>query len=371
MTAAAQQTPGGRREDTALAVAAAVAAVMVGAQLMLLGQLGEAVRRVLQSANRRKVARELHAAAAATMAGAVTRTDRTLAAAQQRILRETTAVLNDSLPPVRTLFGVPVGQPAKPFAVPDVSVSPGWQQFLVRIHDGAVFAVGEVDDVFRQAADATRGSEPALAAQKIMDDTAAHGLTVLTDTAGRRWPLPVYVQMATRTACTRLALAAQYQLMAGHGMDLVMVDKTSLGQSCPKCLPFEYRVLSLFGSTPAGSMVTAVDSRGVRQLQPVAATVAEAVARGLLHPSCRHFLVPFADGMNMMMPPAASGPSYAGQQRQRALERSVRRETAGRAVALTPLAKAQANRRLTAARSTLDRHVRTYHQAPRQPRKAG
>lgn len=370
MTTPTQQSPGGQREDTALAVAAAVSTVMVGAQLLLLGQLSEAVRRLLAGVARRTIARQLHAAAMATVAGVVARVDRLLAAAQQQILAETTAVLNASLPSARSMFGVPVGEQSAPFTVPSGPVSPGWRQFLVRVREAALVAVSELDAAFTRAAAAARGPQSTRAVQEVVDELAARGLTVLTDTAGRTWALPVYALMATRTACSRLALATHFRLLADRGMDLVMVDQSSPLQGCPRCAPFEYRVLSLFGQTPTGAMVTAVDARGVRHLQPVLTTVSAAMARGLLHPSCRHFLVPFADGMNVHAP-SARGLSYVGQQRQRALERVVRRETARRAVALTSLAKAQANRRLWAARSNLDQHIRTYHQEQRHPGKAG
>lgn len=327
---------------------------------MLLGLLGQSVTRLLHGGARRRVARELHAAAAATMSGATARMDRILTAAERRILAETTAALNRRRPD-RTVFGLAVGDHAPPFETPEPGVSPAWRSFLDRIHDAAAVAVGEIDDAFHRAADAS-GEHRTVAAQNILDDTAAHGITVFTDAAGRRWQLPVYAQMASRTAASRLAVATQMHLMAQRGNDLVMVDKTSIAAGCPLCLPFEYRVLSLLGLTLPGTIVTAVDASGARHTEQVVTSVSEAVARGLLHHSCRHTLAPFADGMALATPPsAARGPSYPAQQRQRALERVVRREMAAHAVALTPLAKAQARKRLMAARFNLDAHIRSYH----------
>jgi hypothetical protein len=174
--------------------------------------------------------------------------------------------------------------------------------------------------------------------------------------------------MATRTAASRLALAVQMQAMSARGLGLAMVDKTSTVEGCPRCRPFEYRVLSITGQHPIGTAVSVVDSTGLLRIEQVQATLSQAVARGLLHPSCRHFLVPFADGMVMTTPlPSArrDGPSYAAQQHQRALHREVQRAAVGKSLALTPLAKARSARRLAAARSALNRSIADYH-LPRQ-----
>jgi hypothetical protein len=352
MTApATQQTPGGQREDTALAVGILVAGVLEAVTVTLAAFLGVAVAKVIRGRNRRAAARALHAAAAAALGQALQRADTAIDRAQQRITRETLDTLN-------AISGRTYGFSPGP-------LGSSWDGLKATLRKAAVNALADIDDTFSRAARLLDGTPSgALAAQRVLDDLAERGPTAYVDRAGRRWSVTAYATMATRTAASRLALAVQLGAMADAGLDLVMVDKTTLAESCPRCVPFEWQLLSVSGRTPVGMAAMVVDHTGMRQFGHVKASVADAVARGLLHPSCRHMLIPWADGMRMTVPLPSQrrlGPSYVAQQRQRALERVVRREHARRAVALTAVAKAQANRRLVAARSNLHRHVQSYH----------
>jgi hypothetical protein len=344
---APQPSPGGRREDAALAVGATVGALMSAASLASLGLLPVALRQSV----RRNAARRLHARAGALFAAATEQAGVVIDQAEHRITRETVAALADNGTQLDLPLKMPGGSP--------------WTRLKDTIRDAARNAVADLDAAFNRAADAlTGGALGVMDAQKVLDELAQHGLTAYVDGNGRTWGIGSYAEMATRTAASRLALAVQLHLMARKRLDLVMVDKTSAEPGCPQCRPYEYRVLSIAGLTRIGEAVTAVDALGVRHFVQVRTTLADAVAHGLLHPNCRHGLRPFVDGMDMTVPlPSQRVESglYAVRQKRRSSQREVDRHAAGVAVALTPMARLRANRRLTAARTRLHEHAATYH----------
>lgn len=360
---APQQTPGGQREDTALAVGAAVGVLMTAAAMGMLALLGPAILKVLAGGNRRLIGRQVHAAAAAIIGEAIRRADTKLAAAEQQIIVEITGHLTFAVP--GRAFEPPADQVRSLRSVAD------------SIRDAGLNALRETDDAFRAAAELATANQASerQTAQRMLDDLAERGLSVFTDKAGREWDLASYCEMAVRTAATRLALMTQLQLMGPAGMDLVVVDSPSGLPGCRKCAPYEGRVLSLSGRAMTGALVAATDVHGIRRTANVVGSLSEAVARGLLHPNCRHFLMPFVDGAHLPVVGATRGfvqggsptfrvvipqddsTAYRADQKQRELTRLAQRAAAKKAVALTPLARARAGRGLAAARADLTEHV--------------
>jgi hypothetical protein len=140
-------------------------------------------------------------------------------------------------------------------------------------------------------------------AQKMLDDLSSRGVTGFIDKSGREWELASYVEMATRTASSRLHLQLQLAAMGPAGMDLVIVDNPGRHAACPKCRPWEGAVLSLSGASTGDSTIT--DAQGTKRTERIAGTVAKAVTEGLLHPNCRHSLLPWVNGAGMV--PTAGG----------------------------------------------------------------
>lgn len=342
------RTPGGRREDTAQTVGSTVGSLMTAAANAVITLLAPAVTTVLHGGSQLTAGRRLRAQSTAIMDLALDHTGIILASAAERITAETTGSLTAAAP--SALFAPP----------PTVPPASSWSAIEEQLRGAGLNVLRDQDDVWRQAVEAALSTGGVDAAQKVLTGLAERGLTAYLDKAGRQWTLPAYATMATRTAATRLALAVQMQAMAARGLDLVMIDKTSTAEGCPRCLPFEYRVLSLSGQTPIGTAVSVVDANGLLRIENVKTSLTQAVAAGLLHPSCRHFAVPWTDGMVMTTPlPSVrrDGPSYAAQQKQRALHREVQRAAAGKSLALTPLVKARANRELVAAHARLVEHM--------------
>ncbi|GGO63182.1 phage minor capsid protein [Nonomuraea cavernae] len=186
-------------------------------------------------------------------------------------------------------------------------------------------ALRMVNDVYRQViaettplaltGAITREQATTQALQKF----AAKGITFF-DGKNRTWSISSYAEMAARTAMARAANEGHLQTLAANGRDLVMVSRAPY--RCPRCLPWEGKVLSQTGSTGdrqeknvlTGEMVT------VR----VAGTVAQARAAGLQHPNCKHTFGVYLPGMTKPPPKVEAKGTYEDTQQQRYLERQIR-----------------------------------------------
>jgi hypothetical protein len=175
------------------------------------------------------------------------------------------------------------------------------------------------------------------AAQAALDRLAGDGITGFVDTAGRRWQLASYVEMATRTITTQAALNATLDRLADHGIDLVRV--TDAPGECVRCRPWEGRVLSVSGRTAGYPPLV------------------EAITAGLFHPNCRHQVSAYLPGITRPLERTADPAGDLARQRTRALERRVRAWRRREAVALTPEAKARARAGASRARGDLFAHI--------------
>jgi len=95
------------------------------------------------------------------------------------------------------------------------------------------------------------------------------------DTAGRKWTLDRYAEMAVRTVTREAVVQGAVDRMVSHGITLARVSMHA--SACKICVPFEGRLVDLGGDTR--------DYEG------------EAVMSGPMppyHPNCRHSLAPVA-----------------------------------------------------------------------------
>jgi hypothetical protein len=200
--------------------------------------------------------------------------------------------------------------------------------------------------VVRQAADAYRAAVVRAAsgtltgaatrlqdAQHALDELASRGLSGFTDTAGRRWGLSTYVEMATRTTTAHAAVQGHLDRLEQAGIPLVIVSDSP--RECPRCRPWEGKVLAR-GPVPA-IMGDAVTGKSVRVR--VDGTLAEATAAGLFHPNCTHSVSAYIPGATKLDQATSNAVGYAEKQEQRRLERKVREWKRREAAAMTPEAK--------------------------------
>jgi hypothetical protein len=324
-------SPGDAREDHAQEVAAAVAVVYGQLELVMVATVAALARKV----------------AAGIMTGQL---------AQRKLAASVRIAVASSTPRVQAILG---REPAGSAELPQL-LDGAVERAVADAHASLADAISAAEEpaplpgVHRQVVDraiaGTRGGMPGTslslsriqAAQTALDELGARGITGYVDRAGRRWDLVSYVEMATRTAVSNAWDEHQAAALIRAGIDLVLVGTDSTEGSCPKCLPWLGRTLSLAGATP-----------GFR-------TLAEAKAAGFRHPNCRCSWAPV--GVNLA--PDVTNPvsldraaaAYQASQRQRALERRVREAHRRMAAAVTPAARAKARRDLAAARAASAQH---------------
>ena len=143
------------------------------------------------------------------------------------------------------------------------------------------------------------------------------------------------------------------QLRAGHALIYTLTYLTD--SSCPLCVPWLGRVLSLTGASTGTAAIK--DATGKLVEIRVSGTLGEARASGFRHPNCRCSWIPYAAGADLdaadmlAMPPMGAEEVYKASQRQRALQRRVRSAAQRSSTAMTPAARRDADRDLAAARA--------------------
>ena len=327
---------GDDREDRAALIAAAVTAVFAAAEAALVASIASAVRRALTTA----------------IAGAT-------AAIGQRLGRQAAAILA-------------VAEQRAARIVAQTGLDPVPEAVTSALESASEHAYAEAGSVYREVIDAaiseTRGGLPysslslsrIQAAQKALDDLAGKGITGFTDSAGRKWDLASYVEMATRTAVSKAYMDHMTQGLQAGGVDLVLVGTHSTEGSCPHCLPYQGRLLSLTGATTGPSSIT--DVSGTVHRAVVMTTLADAKAHGLFHPNCRCDLSGWHDGTSLATAemfatsPAQSEAEYKASQKTRTLERRVRAAGRRQQLAITPQARSKARRDVAAARAASAAH---------------
>lgn len=142
---------------------------------------------------------------------------------------------------------------------------------------GAAQIIGRrVEDDYRRAAlAATRATvlgagTTRQAARDFLGRLEQKGITSFQDKAGRNWNMKTYAEMVARTTTMEAHLQGTQNRLVEHGVDLARVSD-HLGE-CPRCRPWEGKILSVTGATEGFP------------------TVEEAKAAGLFHPRCRHAL---------------------------------------------------------------------------------
>ncbi|MEV6329634.1 phage minor capsid protein [Streptomyces sp. NPDC051909] len=195
------------------------------------------------------------------------------------------------------------------------------------------------------------------AAQRAMQQFADRGLTSFVDKSGRSWQMTSYAEMAVRTAVGRAAVEAHGDRLRAAGITLVIVSNAP--HNCPLCAPFEGKVLALDG--PGGARTVEVehaidDERTVRV--HVAGSLDEARRQGLQHPNCRHSTSAFLPGVTQAPAEHSEDPEgYAASQRQRAIERAIRKWKNRAAAAMTPEAKRAAEARVRQWQGRMREHL--------------
>lgn len=229
-----------------------------------------------------------------------------------------------------------------------------------------------VDDIYRSVvADVTGRTVTGVATrreitQQALNRFAAQGVTGFRDKAGRNWKLDTYAEMATRTSTLRAMKQGHTDRLIQRGYDLVRVSAHPA--PAPQCHPFEGKILSLTGGTENGRHVVENARTGRPMTVTVMASMAEAEAKGLHHPGCRHRHALVVPGATVPEPPPYNPQDYKDEQKLRYLERQVRAAKREQAAAITPAARKDAGARIRARQAAIRDHVQATGVARRQHR---
>lgn len=211
------------------------------------------------------------------------------------------------------------------------------------------------------------------ASQRALDQLARRGVSGFTDRAGRNWELASYAEMAVRSVTARAAIEGHTDALAEIGVGLVIVSDAPL--ECPLCAQWEGEILTLSG--PPGPQTLRVE----HAIQPeglftptrtlvvhVAGSLIEARAAGLFHPNCRHSLSAYLPGVTTRPPHHATpGTTYEDTQRQREIERHIRRWKRVQAAAMDEAARKRAGVFVRKWQAAQREHVAAHADLRRKP----
>ncbi|GAU67677.1 putative pilus assembly protein [Streptomyces sp. NBRC 110611] len=213
------------------------------------------------------------------------------------------------------------------------------------------------------------------ATQRAMERFADRGLRTFVDKGGRAWSMTSYAEMAVRTAVGRAAVEAHGDRLRAAGVSLVIVSNAP--HECPLCKPYEGRVLALDGPDGARTVEVehAIEDGHTIRVQ-IAGSLDEARRAGLQHPNCRHSTSAYLPGVTRAPVEHSADPAgYEATQRQRAIERGIRRWKNRAAAAVTPEGRRAAEARVrqwqARMRAHLDEHPELIRRRERERLGAG
>lgn len=235
-----------------------------------------------------------------------------------------------------------------------------------RISGTHLQVIRDVSDVYRSITTQTvqsaitAGVDHQVAMRHALNQYADRGITSLIDRAGRRWAMDSYVDMSIRTMRNQ---ATQEGHLTGYeraGVELVRASWHTA--SAPQCFPFQNQLLAISGG--AGTRTLVDSATGDKVTVTVKDTLRDAISKGYHHVNCRHRDVAYTPGdPTPQVPqetPAENKRKYKETQRQRGMERQLRRWKRREAVALTPLDKSIAKAKIREWNTRIEHHVNAH-----------
>lgn len=232
---------------------------------------------------------------------------------------------------------------------------------------GALTAVDQgvlrvTDDIYRKvvargAATVVAGAETRKqATQRALTEFTRNGITGFLDRRGKSWSLTAYTEMAIRTGTTKALMQSHSNRLTERGYDLVIVS--SHPRPAPQCQPYERQILSLSGRT-LGVISETSRTTGRTVSVKVKASLAEAEARGLHHPNCKHRHSLFVPGVTDTSPTKADDEGYEDTQKLRYMERQTREWKRRAATSLDPAEKKAAQAKVREWQGKIKAHTET------------
>lgn len=220
------------------------------------------------------------------------------------------------------------------------------------MHQARFGMLRQADDVFRQTifkAQMYMNSGAASLNQAIdmaTRDFLDRGFDSITYSDGRRINVASYAEMALRTASQRAVFAGEGAKRDQLGIRTVVI---SVHNNCSElCLPHQGKVF--IDDVYSGG--TAADGP-----YPLLST---AMANGLFHPGCRHNMTTYIPGESSLPKPVddeAALANYQAEQKQRYMERQIRKYKRREAGSVDPANQAAAKAKVKAWQKRLREHL--------------
>lgn len=194
------------------------------------------------------------------------------------------------------------------------------------------------------------------AIDKAAKDFLARGIDAIRYKDGRRVNVASYAEMALRTARHRAYLTGEGEKRRQMGISTVLVS--SHATSCPKCIPFQGKIL-----------IDDVYSGGT-QADGKYPLLSEAIDEGFLHPNCRHNLGTYYAGLSSLPLPdddVKAAEWYRAEQTQRRLERQIRAQKRILKGQLDRQNEITEKQRLKVLQERLRQHLSNHPQFRRKP----
>jgi hypothetical protein len=214
------------------------------------------------------------------------------------------------------------------------------------------------------------------ASQRALDQFANRGITGFVDKAGRSWDMATYAEMAVRSVTARAAIEGHVDALGEIGVGLVIVSDAPL--ECDLCRKWEGETLTLSGQSGPHTVQAehATETTGRLLRRPriipvhVAGSLVEARAAGLFHPNCRHSLAAYIPGVTTRPPHHPTpGTTYEDTQRQREIERHIRRWKRRQAAAMDDAARRIAGAKVREWQKAQREHVAAHEHLRRKPQR--
>lgn len=168
---------------------------------------------------------------------------------------------------------------------------------------------------------------------------------------GTWMPIGSYAEMVARTISHEASITARTESMMSAGMPFASI--VTAHDACASCAANRGKIWSLDGRA-AGSYTVPIAGGGSRVVV-VAGPISAASARGshFRGPNCRCQVVNYAPGAPVVKGPKHDAKAEKERDRQRALERDIRRWKYREMTALDPTEKENARRRVRAAQGRM------------------
>jgi len=189
------------------------------------------------------------------------------------------------------------------------------------------------------------------------------GINSITYSDGRKVDISAWAEMALRTASQRATFLGEGKKRDQWGVYTVIM---SAHDNCsPWCLPYQGKVL-------IDDVYTSISPEQAEQLarEHNAPRLSEAMRNGAFHPNCRHTLSTYFPGISRLPEPADDKKAlrnYRAEQKQRYIERQIRKYKRLEAGSMDPDNQARYARKVKEWQSRMREHLNAHPELRRSP----